>query len=123
MLDTLVDKYPALLIPILAILCVTLVFVVWIVCHNWRKSKQFELEAALKRDMLARELSAADVERVLLASSDRSEPASAAVSDNEYALVEKMLDEKYPVEEIERLVKAFKEGGKVSVTGDERIIR
>jgi hypothetical protein len=104
------DKQPALLIPILAIVCVTLVFVVWIVSHNWRKARQFDLEAALKKDMLARDFSAADVERVLQASAGRVEPASGdkePVSDNEYYLVEKMLDEKYPVEEIERLVRAF----------------
>lgn len=114
MFDTLLNQYPALLIPILAILCVTLIFVSWILSHNWRKVKQLDAETALKKDMLLREFSAADVERVLMASAGSAQgpEEKEAISDNEYYLVEKMLDEKYPVEEIERLVRAFKEGSK-----------
>ena len=124
MFDVLFTEHPALLIPLLAILCLTLVFIVWIVSHNWRKARQIDLETALKKDMLAREFSAADVERVLLATAGRVEPSSGKepVSDNEYYLVEKMLEEKYPVEEIERLVRAFKSGQKVGAPGDERIL-
>jgi hypothetical protein len=125
MFDALLDKHPGMFIPVLAIVCTTVVFVVWIVVHNWRKARQLEVEAALKKDMLARQFTAADVERVLLATADRPEPVpdtKEAVSDNEYALVEKMLEEKYPVEEIERLVRAFRSGGKAPVPGDERIM-
>jgi hypothetical protein len=118
MLETLVEREPALLIPIVALLGATLVFTVWIIAHSWCKSKQIESELALKKDMLAREFAPADIERVLLASANAArEEASAgkeAISDNEYYLVEKMLNEEYPVEEIERLVKAFKSGERVA---------
>src|SRR5262249_43576342 len=124
MFDTLLDKNPGLFIPVLAIVCTTVVFVVWIFAHHWRKARQLDVEAALKKDMLARQFTAADVGGALLASAERREPVPDArdVSDNEYALVERMLEEKYPVEEIERLVRAFRAGGRSAVPGDERIM-
>src|SRR5262245_34733482 len=122
MLDKLIETNPALLIPILAVTGTTLVFTVWILMHNWRKARQTEIEANLKKDMLARDFSAADIERVLLASTSRAdlEPVNQeTISDNEYYLIEKMLDAGYPTEEIARLVKAFKSGEKVTL--DERV--
>src|SRR5262249_17917293 len=125
MLETLVERSPALLIPLLAIGGTTLIFVVWIVGHYWCKSKRMEIESALKKDMLARQFTPADVERVLLAAAanppERPSSGKETISDNEYYLVEKMLEEEYPAEEIERVVRAFKAGEKVSVP-DERVM-
>jgi hypothetical protein len=113
MIETLFSRQPALLIPILAVLGSAVVFTVWIIAHYWGRARQLEMEAALKQDMLNRGLSAADIERVLFASSRRDEAPpepTETISDNEYYLVEKMLEEGHSVEEIERLVRAFKDG-------------
>jgi hypothetical protein len=92
---------------------------VWIVAHYWARVRRLEVEANLKRDMLARGMSAADIERVLLASADadpEERPAEKeTICDNEYYLVEKMLEEERPVEEIERLVRAFKSGERTDI--------
>src|SRR5262249_51878111 len=88
-----------------------------ITAHYWAHGHQMDLESALKKDMINRGMSAADIERVLQASSTRTEESKSAeepISDNEYYLVEKMLDEGHSVEEIERLVRAFKSGGSAS---------
>jgi hypothetical protein len=126
MLEALVDKQPALLIPILAILGASVVSLVWVVAHYWAKGRRMELETALKKDMLNRGLGAADIERILLASSDTDADERPAeketITDNEYYLVEKMLDEEYPVEEIERLVRAFKSGEKTNIRLPERLL-
>jgi hypothetical protein len=127
MFDALVQKNPALLIPILSIIGTALVFLVWIFAHYWAKVRRMELEAALKKEMLNRGLGAADIERVLAASS-AARPADLpaekeTISDNEYYLVEKMLDEGRPVEEIERLVRAFKTGETPRIRSLERVMQ
>ena len=119
MIETLFQREPALLIPVIAVLGTPLVFTVWILAHYWGRSRQLELEVALKQDMLNRGMAAADIERVLSASARREEAPPApqppgALSDNEYALVEKMLDEGHKVEEIERLIRALK-GGETNI--------
>ena len=124
MLETLVERSPALLIPLLAITGTGVVFVAWIVGHYWCKAKRLDVESALKKDMLARDFTPADIERVLLASSTNPPESSSGkevVSDNEYYLVEKMLDAEYPIEDIDRLVRAFKAGEKVTLP-DERVM-
>ena len=71
-------------------------------------------------------MTAADIERVLWASSGGS-PANAetkeTITDNEYALVEKMLDDGRPVEEIERLILAFKGNRSTAVKTIEEVMR
>jgi hypothetical protein len=122
MLDTLVQTHPALLIPILSVVGTALVFLVWIVAHYWASARRMEAEVALKKDMLNRGMSADDILRVLQASAES--PAAPAekgpVTDNEYYLVEKMLDAEYPVEEIERLVRALKSGERTGIRLPER---
>jgi hypothetical protein len=126
MLEILVERQPALLIPLLSIVGAALVCLVWIVAHYWASARRLEVDANLKRDMLNRGLGAADIERVLLASSSSSpEERPAAkdpITDNEYYLVEKMLDEEYPVEEIERLVRAFKSGESTNIRLPDKLL-
>jgi hypothetical protein len=106
-------QHPNLVVPTVSVLCGSVVAVVWILCYYWSASRQAQLEVDLKRDMLTREMSAEDIERVLRASSDSSpeeEPgAPDPISDNQYALVEKMIDEGKSTEDIERLIRAFKD--------------
>lgn len=110
MFEVLFSRQPGLIIPVLAIAVAGVVFTVWIVVHYWNCAKQLEVEAALKQDMLSRGLSAADIERVLGASSSgpRQAQPPEPVSDNQYYLVEKMLDDGRPMDEIERIVLAFR---------------
>ncbi len=116
MLD-LFAKDPALLIPIVLFLGGALVGIVAILAHQWRAIRRTELETALKQDMLRRGLSVDEIERVLRASErPPEEPAKPdPVSDNAYALTEKMIDEGRSGEEIERLLKLLQAtGGTVS---------
>lgn len=112
MFETLFADKPALFIPVAAIVGATLIFIVWIVAANCQQMRLQDLEAGLKRDMLERGMPAADIERVLMASSRRETEIAATetITDNEYYLVEKMLDDEHAIEDIERLVRAFKEG-------------
>jgi hypothetical protein len=110
MFEVLFSRQPGLFIPVLAIAVTGLVFVVWIIVHHWKGAKQLELDSALKQDMLNRGLTAADVERVLWASSSGPQQSSLpeTITDNEYYIVEKMLDDGHGIEEIERVVAAFR---------------
>ena len=110
-------KEPALLIPIVMFVGGFLVAITAIVAHHWRAIRRTELEVALKQDMLRRGLSVDEIERVLRASEKPPEAATKAdpVSDNAYALTEKMIDEGRSGEEIERLLKLLQaNGGTVS---------
>jgi hypothetical protein len=111
MFETLFGKNPALLIPIVALLGATVVFTVWIIAHYWHGIRRQELEASLKQDMLNRGFGAEEIERVLVSTSARQEAPESpeTVTDNEYYLVEKMLEEGHTIEDIERLVRAFKQ--------------
>jgi len=122
MFEPLVEKNPALLIPILSVVGAAVVFLVWIIAHYWAKIRRMELEAALKKDMLNRGLSPAEIERVLLASATARPQQKEIVSDNEYHLVEKLVDAEYASDEIERVVRAFKLGEKVEVRLPDRLL-
>lgn len=126
MFDSLVSQQPALLVPILSVIGAALVFLVWIIAHYWAAIRRVELEAGLKREMLNRGLAAADIERVLMASSaGRDEPTEEkeAIGEYEHDLITKMLDAKYSAEEIERLVRAFKSGEKTDIRLPDRMLR
>src|SRR5262249_60569283 len=102
---------PALLIPVAAILGGVLIALVAMVLYHFRSLRQAELDATLKQDMINRGLSVADIERVLWASSARGQPEKELpdpISDNEYYLVEKLVDEGKSAEEIERIIRAFR---------------
>src|SRR5262245_57616300 len=101
MFETLFEKTPALFIPVASVVGSSVVFTVWIIAHYWHAVRRQELEAAMKQDMLNRGFSAPDIERVLLASTCREDlkpEKTEVVSDNEYYLIEKMLDEGHAVE-------------------------
>jgi hypothetical protein len=104
-------QYPYYLVPTVAIVCATVVLLVAILCHNWRRARLNELEATLKQDMLNRGLPAADIERVLSASAANPPETPAApdpVSDNEYYLIEKLVDEGKSADDIERVLRAVR---------------
>ncbi len=67
MSEWLAQMHPALLIPILPIIGGCLIAIVGIVSSQWRKHRQTELEIALKHDMLNRNFSAEEIERVVRA--------------------------------------------------------
>jgi hypothetical protein len=104
---------PGLLIPILAITGGTVIAVVAILSSNWRRHRAAEILAALKQDMLNRGLSADDIVRIVRATPGGEEDSCAAhqetITDNEYYLVEKLVDEGRATEDIERIIRAFKE--------------
>jgi hypothetical protein len=110
MFETLATINPGALIALVAILSGALIAIIAVLAGNWAGVRRTEVDAALKQDMLNRGFSAADIERVLRASSTAQEPPPQTdpISDNEYYVVEKMLDEEKSVEDIERVIRAFK---------------
>jgi hypothetical protein len=120
MLEAIFEKQPSLIVPVLALVGGTIVFTVWILAHYWKRARQIDIESSLKQDMLNRGLSAGDIERVLWASSDgppeqASPGAQEVISDNEYYVVEKMIDEGKTIDDIERLIRAFKGNGSTAI--------
>lgn len=116
MLDTFFSDNPKMFIPALSIVCGCLIAVIAIIAHQWRRVRQLDIEGALKQDMLNRGLTPADIERVIFASTDgppeQLGDTREAVSDNEYYLVEKLVEEGRSSEDIERIIKAFKSNAK-----------
>jgi hypothetical protein len=113
-MESLFLRHPWLLLTGLSVVSVAVVSVVAIVASAWRSIRKTDLEVALKQDMLNRGLSAADIERVLQASSTPSPPERPAwekgdpISDNEYYLVEKLVEEGKSAEEIAHILQAIK---------------
>ncbi len=106
-------RFPQFWIPVVSIVCGTLVVLTAILAHQWRAARLAEVEASLKQDMLNRGLSAEDIERVIRAGRSQDPPPGPPekpdpVSDNEYYLIEKLVEEERPIEEIERIIRAFK---------------
>lgn len=118
MFEEIFTRSPWLLIPLLALAGVTLTGVSWIAFAYWRSVQLADIEAKLKQDMLHRGFSPAQIERVLRASSRSAEPLAAAMAtpiDNEFALAKKLLDDGYPLEDIERLLKTLNRDAPASV--------
>ncbi len=63
MFETVFERQPSLLVPVVSIVGSAIVFTVWIIAHYWKHGWQIGVETNLKRDMLNRGLSAADIER------------------------------------------------------------
>jgi hypothetical protein len=55
------------LIPIIAVGGGLLIPIVAIIAHSWRKMRHLELEIGLKNEMIARGMSAEEIERVIRA--------------------------------------------------------
>lgn len=62
------------LVPLLGILCTAIVAVVWVGAAYYRSVQVAEMDSALKMEMVQREMSADDIERVLQAHSDAAAP-------------------------------------------------
>jgi hypothetical protein len=60
-------EIPGTLIPIVAIGGGLLVPIVGIIAYSWRKMRHLELEIGLKNEMIARGMSAEEIERVIRA--------------------------------------------------------
>jgi hypothetical protein len=123
MIESLFAKDPALLIPIIMAICGGLVGIVAIIANHWHSVRNAEVEAALKQDMLNRGMTVDEIERVVKASNKQlsSKPAypqnkKDPISDNEYYLVERLVDEGKSAEEIERIIKALKAGSQSTST-------
>ena len=113
MLERLVESNPWLLLCLLGVVCLTLFLLTVIVRGFSNSSRKQTAELQLKQDMVAKGLPATDIERVLWVSSTnaplRDGPlARENLSDNEYSLVEKMLDDGRDINDIERVVRAIK---------------
>ncbi len=105
--------HPEYLIPIAAIVCGCVVALVAILSGMWRGVRRAEVEATLKQDMLNRGMSVDQIERVIRASAYNEEKSAPPepITDNEYYLVEKLVEEGKTSEDIERIIKAFKTSG------------
>jgi hypothetical protein len=84
-----------------------------VVAHHWRHVRVAELQLALKRQMLERGMSAADIEKVLHASaaSHPAEPGGEVCftgnpAEDKTKLVSILLDNGYEAEDIERILRA-----------------
>ncbi|MFM7149085.1 MAG: hypothetical protein ACKO23_04505, partial [Gemmataceae bacterium] len=69
MMETLFRDTPALIIPVVALLGLTIVFTTWIYLHYMTSSRIRELELAVKQDMIQRGFSPDQVEQVMQAGS------------------------------------------------------
>lgn len=69
MMETLFRDTPALIIPVVALLGVTIVFTTWIYLHYTTSTRLREMELAFKQDMIQRGYSPDQVEQVMQASS------------------------------------------------------
>lgn len=65
MLNSLISPFG---IPIVAIVCFSLVGIVSAVAKQWRKAREAELEASLKSELIAQGRSAEEIEHILKAS-------------------------------------------------------
>jgi hypothetical protein len=126
MFEAIFEKQPSLIVPALSLVGATIVAIVWILAYHWKRVRQIDFESSLKQDMLNRGLSAGDIERVLWASSDGPPEQNTAatqevITDNEYYLVEKMIDEGKTTEDIERVIRAFKGNGSTAIKAIEAV--
>ncbi len=111
MLEKLFVPNPALLLPVILFVGMTIIFTVWIIAHYWHALRRQELENSLKQDMLNRGHTPAEIEQVVSASARRPAPTP-ELSNVEYerGLVEQMLNNGLPAEEIERVIRTLREG-------------
>jgi hypothetical protein len=115
MIEKLIESGPGTVLSLAGIVCGAVVMLVAVVCHYSSETRRHAADVQLKRDLLAKGLGAADIERILWASSvnpprsDRPRVPE-TLSDNEHALVEKMLDDGWEMDDIERLVRALRAG-------------
>jgi hypothetical protein len=93
------DAAPMVGISIMAI-CVALTVIGCTIAVQWRKARQSEVEAALKRDMVERGMPTADIIRVLQAGGD-------TVAGIRASLLKEMMDQGMNAEDIARILQAY----------------
>ena len=119
MIEKLIETNSWLLLPLFTVLCGALIILTWVVAHYFYYTRQAALEARLKHDMLERGMSVEQIERVLWVSGENQPPSATVpepddpVSNNQVALVERMLDDERDLGDIERLLRALRPGEKV----------
>lgn len=113
MIEKLIETSPGTLVALTAIVCGTTFLVVCVVSITWYHLRVHARDVDLKRELLGKGMSAPEVERVVWVSSVNAPkgealPEAETLSANERELIEKMLDEGWQMEDIERLVRALK---------------
>jgi hypothetical protein len=99
------------LIALVAVLIGPVVAIVAVVASQWRKVRIAEMEGALKQQMLDKGMSAAEIEKVMTASSGGVATISSTGNDalDKAALAQRMVDEGYEGADIERVLRAYQQ--------------
>jgi hypothetical protein len=116
-LDEILRRFDAnQLIGLTAVIGGLLVAMVSVVATQWRRVRIAQLETNLKRLMIEKGMPLAQVEQVMKVRRDSAEDGSGFPSGNESAdkaaLVQRMVDNGYEGEDIERVLKAYQPAAK-----------
>jgi len=116
-LDEILHRFDAnQLIGLTAVIGGLLVAMVSVVATQWRRVRIAQLETNLKRLMIEKGMPLAQVEQVMKVHRDSAEDGSGFPSGNENAdkaaLVQRMVDNGYEGEDIERVLKAYQPAAK-----------
>ena len=108
----LLNKFDAgQLIGLVGVIGGLLVAALAVVITQWRRVRLAEMETGLKQQMLEKGMSPAEIGQVMNASRERAAAGSVVSTGNEAAdkaaLVQRMVDEGYEGEDIERVLKAY----------------
>jgi len=108
--EILANFSPGQIIGLVAVTGGILLAAVSVMATQWRRVRIAELETALKQQMLEKGMSPAEIEKVVNASPG-AEGGLVVSTGNENAdravLVQRMVDEGYEGEDIERVLKAY----------------
>ena len=122
MIERLLETAPWMLVPLAAIISGAVIVIVWIISHYTYYARQAAVESRLKHDMLERGMSVDEIERVLWVSGENMpvsqtppEPAD-PISENQLALIERLLDEERDLGEIERLMRSLRGSDSEAIT-------
>jgi hypothetical protein len=99
------------MIGLVAVAVGPLIAMVAIVAGQWRRVRIAEMEAALKQQMLDKGMSAAEIEKVMIASSSGVGSISSTGNNalDRAALAQRMVDNGYEGADIERVLKAYEQ--------------
>lgn len=122
MIERLLETAPWMLVPLTAIISAAMIVLIWIISHYTYYARQTSVESRLKHDMLERGMSVEEIERVLWVSGEnmpvsQTPPEKAdPISENQLALIERLLDEERDLGEIERLMRALRGNESEAIT-------
>jgi SOS response regulatory protein OraA/RecX len=99
------------MIALVAVMIGPVVAIVAVVASQWRRVRIVEMEAALKQQMLDKGMSAAEIEKVMTASSNGVASISSTGNDaiDKAALAQRMVDNGYEGADIERVLRAYEQ--------------